>query len=51
MREGETKIEIWWSRLPKGRIFEVTHGTPVVSGNNFSAGISHSTGMEEKRSG
>lgn len=50
MREGETKIEIWWSRLRKGGIFEVTDGTPVISGNNFSAGVSHNTGMEEKLS-
>lgn len=26
----------------------MTNGTPVVSGNIFSAGISHSTGMEKK---
>ena len=46
MREGEAKIEIRWSSLLKGRIFEVTDGTPIVSGNTFSAGISHSTGGE-----
>lgn len=50
MREGKANIEIQWSRLLKGRIFEVTDGTPIVSGNTFSAGISHSTGVEEKLS-
>lgn len=50
MREGEAKIEIWWSRLLKGRMREVTGGTPVVSGNIFSARISHSAGKEEKLS-
>jgi len=37
MREGEAKVETQWSRLLKGRIFEVTDGTLVVSGKTFSA--------------
>lgn len=31
MRGGGAQIEIWWSGFLKGRIFEVTDGTPIVS--------------------
>lgn len=35
MREGQTKIEIQWSRLLEGSMFEVTDGTPYCKWKYF----------------